>query len=121
METGQCGPDKSVDGDPNSRFCGHPPDQAVLGFDLGASRRISKMRIRFERAFAREYEIDVGLMGDYNETETKPKGSVWSNEDIESLNIQVRHTFFVSSLLSKTVANGSASHRREGRVDRACL
>ncbi|PRP75951.1 CRE-ART-1 protein [Planoprotostelium fungivorum] len=90
METGQCGPDKSVDGDPNSRFCGHPPDQAVLGFDLGASRRINKMRIRFERAFAREYEIDVGLMGDYNETETKPKDSVWSNEHIDSLNIQWR-------------------------------
>lgn len=37
METGEFGPEKVVDGNPNTRWCGHPPEEAWIAFDFGIS------------------------------------------------------------------------------------
>jgi hypothetical protein len=58
-ETGRFGPENAVDGDPNTQFCGHPPEKAWIALDLGDQKEIHIIRIRFERAAAKEYKIEV--------------------------------------------------------------
>ena len=49
MESGKFGPEKIVDGDDQTRWCGHPPEIAWIALDLGASKELHSIRIRYER------------------------------------------------------------------------
>lgn len=44
METGEFGSEKAVDGDPHTRWCGHPPGIASLGVDFGETKEVMKLR-----------------------------------------------------------------------------
>lgn len=61
MNSGEFGPEKVIDGNPETRWCGHPAGASWIMIDLGeaqmASKEIVKVRIRFERAFPPEYII----------------------------------------------------------------
>jgi hypothetical protein len=57
INSGLVGPENAVDGNPNTRWAGHPPNTAWIALDLGAVREISKVRVRFERAYADEYAV----------------------------------------------------------------
>jgi hypothetical protein len=44
---------RAVDGNPDTRFAGHPPGIAYIALDLGYPCNINEIRVRFERAFAK--------------------------------------------------------------------
>jgi len=59
LESGGFKAELAVDGDPNTRWAGHPPERAWIALDLGSTLHIEKVKVRFERAFAKEYDIFI--------------------------------------------------------------
>ena len=58
MGNGEFEPENCVDGNPETRWCGHPPESAWIVVDWGELKDIVKVRIRFERAFAQDYRVE---------------------------------------------------------------
>ncbi|HEX6874007.1 MAG TPA: penicillin acylase family protein [Micromonosporaceae bacterium] len=59
-------PGKAVDGDPTTRWGSSYSDNQWIRVDLGSSRTISRVILRWESAYGRSYRIDVS-----------PDGSTW--------------------------------------------
>ncbi|MFA6103346.1 MAG: discoidin domain-containing protein [Victivallaceae bacterium] len=58
-ETDTLSVDKAVDGDRNTRWSSVPEDGQWLELDLGAVKKLSGLKILWETAFAKEYEVLV--------------------------------------------------------------
>ncbi|MFJ4906387.1 discoidin domain-containing protein [Streptomyces sp. NPDC093249] len=56
-------PGRAVDGDVGTRWASDWSDDQWLGVDLGAVRRISRVTLDWERAYARQYRIEVSENG----------------------------------------------------------
>lgn len=56
-------PGRAVDGDRGTRWASHWNDDQWLRLDLGESRRIGRVTLDWERAYARAYRIEVSADG----------------------------------------------------------
>ncbi|WP_229070660.1 lectin [Actinoplanes sp. DH11] len=58
-ETAALGPAAAVDGDPGSRWASQYRDDQWLRVDLGSARMFTKVRVAWEAAYARDYDIEI--------------------------------------------------------------
>ncbi|MBO6284039.1 MAG: discoidin domain-containing protein, partial [Pseudobutyrivibrio sp.] len=58
-ESGSYGGNKAVDADGNTRWASTYSDNQNIIVDLGQKRRISKVRIDWEAAYAKQFQIQV--------------------------------------------------------------
>ncbi|MFJ8659894.1 discoidin domain-containing protein [Streptomyces sp. NPDC093795] len=56
-------PGRAVDGDVGTRWASDWSDDQWMGVDLGAVRRVGRVTLDWERAYARQYRIDVSENG----------------------------------------------------------
>ena len=56
-------PENAVDGDPNTYWSSEFQDGAWLAVDLGAARKISRVEIQWETAFAKSFSVQVSTDG----------------------------------------------------------
>jgi F5/8 type C domain-containing protein/glycosyl hydrolase family 127 (putative beta-L-arabinofuranosidase)/glycosyl hydrolase family 2/beta-L-arabinofuranosidase (glycosyl hydrolase family 127) len=64
MHSAEYKPENAVDGDPATYWSSEFTDPAWLEVDLGEKRRIERVRIEWENAFAKSFSVRVGSDGD---------------------------------------------------------
>jgi len=86
QEAGNLLPEYIVDGDYNTRWSSKFSDPQQITIDLGKTYQITDIRLRWEVAFAKEYNINVSCDGTQWTTIYSTKNGTGNTEEISGLN-----------------------------------
>lgn len=74
--------ERAVDGDPETRWSSQFDDDEWLRIDLGASEPIDRVRLVWEQAHARVYEVRLSDDGEHWKTVAREEGSEGGTEEV---------------------------------------
>lgn len=99
-------PDNAVDGDPATYWSSAFQDDAWLAVDLGAEKKISRVRIQWEAAFAKAFSLQVSADGKTWTDVYKTDDGKGGISEIRFAPVEARHVRLVCTKRGTQYGNG---------------